>query len=66
MNKYNTSILFKKCPAIIYVFLIMKYPINVMCTTFPNVGFMVLKWEIVYFPYQLPLDYGKNFPVYIR
>ena len=29
-----------------------KYPINEICSTFPNVG---LKWEIVYFPYQLPL-----------
>ena len=31
-----------------------KYPINVICTTFPCVGFVSLKWEIVYFPYKLP------------
>ena len=31
-----------------------KYPINVICTTFPCVGFVGLKWEIVYFLYQLP------------
>ena len=31
-----------------------KYPINVICTTFPCVGFVSLKWEIVYAPYKLP------------
>ena len=31
-----------------------EYPINVISTTFPCVGFMGLKWEIVYFPYKLP------------
>ena len=28
-----------------------KYPVNQMCTTFPGVD---SKWEIIYFPYQLP------------
>ena len=31
-----------------------KYPFNEICTTFPSVSFVVLKWEIVCFPYQYP------------
>ena len=36
--------------------------INVICTTFPCVGFVGLKREIVHFPYQLPTWVFAKFP----
>ena len=32
-----------------------KYPIHVICATFPSVGYVSLEREVVYFPDQLPL-----------
>ena len=43
-----------------------KYPINVICTTFPCVGFVGLKWEIVYFPYKLPFMVFAKFPCVLK
>ena len=47
---------FLKPHSIIYGFLKITYLINVICTTFPSVGFVSLKLEIVYFPVHLTMN----------
>ena len=47
-----------------------KYPINVICVPhdlcFPCVGFLSLKWELVYFPYPFPLMGFAKFQCVIK
>ena len=50
----NTNITHKNLMHLNIKYQQWKYPINLICTTFTCMGFVGLKLEIVYFPYQVP------------